>query len=103
HADIARGIASLAGVPGRVERVANAADLDIFVDYAHTPDALENLLTALRPLTRRRLICVFGCGGDRDPGKRPKMGAAVAALADLAVVTSDNLRTKDPLAIIDAI
>ncbi|HEX7839230.1 MAG TPA: UDP-N-acetylmuramoyl-L-alanyl-D-glutamate--2,6-diaminopimelate ligase, partial [Kofleriaceae bacterium] len=103
HEVIARGIAELPGVPGRVERVGNAADLDIFVDYAHTPDALRNVLTALRPLTRRRLICVFGCGGDRDPTKRPKMGAEVAQLADLAVVTSDNPRTEDPAAIIDQI
>jgi murE/murF fusion protein len=103
HDAIARGIATLPGVPGRVERVANAADLDIFVDYAHTPDALRNVLAALRPLTKRRLICVFGCGGDRDPGKRPKMGAAVAELADLAVVTSDNPRTEQPRAILDQI
>jgi murE/murF fusion protein len=103
HEAIARGIAELRGVPGRVERVPNAADLDIFVDYAHTPDALRNVLSALRPLTRRRLICVFGCGGDRDPTKRPKMGAEVATIADLAVVTSDNPRTEDPRAIIDAI
>ena len=103
HAAIAAGIASLAGVPGRVERVPNEAELDIFVDYAHTPDALRNVLAALRPLTNRRLICVFGCGGDRDPTKRPKMGAAVAELADLAIVTSDNPRTEDPRAILDAI
>ena len=103
HEAIARGIAALPGVPGRVERVPNAAALDIFVDYAHTPDALRNVLGALRPLTRRRLICVFGCGGDRDPGKRPKMAAEVAALADLAVVTSDNPRTEDPHAILDQI
>jgi murE/murF fusion protein len=103
HEAIARGIAQLPGVPGRVERVANPAELDIFVDYAHTPDALHNVLSALRPLTRRRLICVFGCGGDRDPTKRPKMGAEVAALADLAVVTSDNPRTEDPRAILDQI
>jgi murE/murF fusion protein len=103
HEHIAAGIAALRGVPGRVERVANHADLDILVDYAHTPDALRNVLTALRPLTRRRLICVFGCGGDRDPTKRPKMGAAVAELADLAIVTSDNPRTEDPRTIIDQI
>ena len=104
HAAIARGIADLPGVPGRVERVAAGhAELDVFVDYAHTPDALRNVLGALRPLTARRLICVFGCGGDRDPTKRPKMGAAVAELADLAVVTSDNPRTEDPRAIIDQI
>ncbi|HEX5064381.1 MAG TPA: UDP-N-acetylmuramoyl-L-alanyl-D-glutamate--2,6-diaminopimelate ligase, partial [Kofleriaceae bacterium] len=103
HDAIAAGIAELKGVPGRVERVVNGADLDILVDYAHTPDALRNVLTALRPLTRRRLICVFGCGGDRDPTKRPKMGAAVAELADLAVVTSDNPRTEDPRKILDQI
>ncbi|HUQ05345.1 MAG TPA: UDP-N-acetylmuramoyl-L-alanyl-D-glutamate--2,6-diaminopimelate ligase [Kofleriaceae bacterium] len=103
HDVIARGIASVPGVPGRVERVKNDAGLDLVVDYAHTPDALENVLKTLRPLTRRRLICVFGCGGDRDPTKRPKMGAAVAALADLAVVTSDNPRTEDPRAIIEQI
>ncbi len=103
HDVIVKGIAGVAGVPGRVERVANRVELDIFVDYAHTPDALRNVLAALRPLTRRRLICVFGCGGDRDPTKRPKMGAAVAELADLPVVTSDNPRTEDPRAIIDQI
>jgi murE/murF fusion protein len=103
HDVIVKGIAALPGVPGRVERVVNTADLDILVDYAHTPDALRNVLAAVRPLTRRRLICVFGCGGDRDPTKRPKMGAAVAELADLAVVTSDNPRTEDPRAIIEQI
>jgi MurE/MurF fusion protein len=103
HEAIVRGIGKLRGVPGRVERVANDAGLDIFVDYAHTPDALRNVLATLRPLAKRRLICVFGCGGDRDPTKRPKMGAAVAALADLAIVTSDNPRTEDPRAIIDQI
>ena len=102
HSAIASSLADTAP-PGRVERVANDADLDIFVDYAHTPDALRNVLVALRPLVARRLICVFGCGGDRDPTKRPKMGAAVAELADLAIVTSDNPRTEDPRAIIDMI
>ena len=100
---IKRGIANLKGVPGRVERVPNDADLDIVVDYAHTPDALHNVLKALRPLTQKRLICVFGCGGDRDPTKRPKMGAEVAELADLAIVTSDNPRTEEPRSIIDQI
>jgi murE/murF fusion protein len=103
HDAIARGIAAIPGVPGRVQRVANDEDLDIFVDYAHTPDALTNVLSAMRPLTKRRLLCVFGCGGDRDPTKRPKMGTAVAELADLAFVTSDNPRTEDPRAIIDQI
>ena len=103
HEVIERGIRELRGVPGRVERVPNDADLDLVVDYAHTPDALRNVLTALRPLTAKRLICVFGCGGDRDPTKRPKMGAEVVALADLAIVTSDNPRTEDPRSIIDQI
>ncbi|MCG8418980.1 MAG: bifunctional UDP-N-acetylmuramoyl-L-alanyl-D-glutamate--2,6-diaminopimelate ligase MurE/UDP-N-acetylmuramoyl-tripeptide--D-alanyl-D-alanine ligase MurF [Proteobacteria bacterium] len=102
-ASLARGIEAMPGVPGRVERVSNDRGLDILVDYAHTPDALTNVLAALKPLTRRRLICVFGCGGDRDPGKRVKMGAAVAEMADLAVVTSDNPRTEEPASIIDMI
>jgi MurE/MurF fusion protein len=100
---IAAGIRAVPGVPGRVQRVPNQQGLDILVDYAHTPDALINVLGAVRPLVKRRLICVFGCGGDRDPGKRPIMGAAVASAADLAVVTSDNPRTEDPRAIIDMI
>ena len=103
HEAMARGIAEMTGVPGRVERVANERGLDILVDYAHTPDALENVLSALKPLARGRLICVFGCGGDRDPGKRSIMGAAVSAGADLPVVTSDNPRTEDPQSILDAI
>ncbi len=103
HDATRRGIAELPTVPGRVERVPNDAGLDIFVDYAHTPDALRNVLVAMRPLTARRLICVFGCGGDRDPMKRPQMGAVVAELADLPFVTSDNPRTEDPRAIIDQI
>ncbi len=103
HDAIIAGIAQMAGVPGRVERVPNAAGLHLFVDYAHTPDALVNVLAALRPLTKGRLLCVFGCGGDRDPSKRPAMGAAVAEFADLAIITSDNPRTEDPQSIIDAI
>lgn len=103
HEAITRGIADMPGVPGRVERVENDAGLDVLVDYAHTADALTNVLGALRPLTARRLICVFGCGGDRDPTKRPRMGAAVHAAADLCIVTSDNPRTEDPQRIIDMI
>ncbi len=100
---IADGIYSLDGVPGRVERVKNDKTLNVLVDYAHTPDALESVLSALRPLTKGRLICVFGCGGDRDPSKRPAMGKAVADHADLAIVTSDNPRTEEPQSIIDMI
>ena len=99
---IVDGIA-VAEVPGRVQRVANPRGLPIFVDYAHTPDALERVIAALRPLTRGRLIVAFGCGGDRDPTKRPKMGRVVADGADVAIVTSDNPRTEDPRAIIDMI
>jgi UDP-N-acetylmuramoyl-L-alanyl-D-glutamate--2,6-diaminopimelate ligase len=102
-ATIARGLGSVRGVPGRVERVDHDRGFGIFVDYAHTPDALERVMAALRPLTRGRLIVVFGCGGDRDKTKRPKMGLAVARDADLPIVTSDNPRTEDPQAIVDMI
>ncbi|GAU07817.1 UDP-N-acetylmuramoyl-L-alanyl-D-glutamate--2,6-diaminopimelate ligase [Desulfoplanes formicivorans] len=94
---------SFAGVPGRLQRVVNARGLDIFVDYAHTPDALEKVCQALKGLGFKRLHVVFGCGGDRDHSKRPRMGAAVAATADVAIVTSDNPRHEAPEAIIDQI
>ena len=99
-ASIAAGIASAACVPGRLERITNGTGCTVFVDYAHTPDALENAITALRSLTNARIITVFGCGGDRDTGKRPLMGEIAARCSDLAVVTSDNPRSEDPLAII---
>ncbi|BFM39355.1 UDP-N-acetylmuramoyl-L-alanyl-D-glutamate--2,6-diaminopimelate ligase [Synechocystis sp. LKSZ1] len=85
-------------VPGRMERVQIQPDQDIsvIVDYAHTPDSLENAIKAFRPFVKGRLICVFGCGGDRDRTKRPIMGQIAAELADIAVVTSDNPRTEDP-------
>lgn len=91
------------GAPGRLERVPNSRGLDIFVDYAHTPDALEKVSLALKSMGFARLITVFGCGGDRDAGKRPLMGRAVARYSDVAVLTSDNPRTEDPEAIMDQV
>ena len=97
------GVARLRGVPGRLEAVANEAGVLCVVDYSHTPDALARALDVLRPLGKGRLICVFGCGGDRDRSKRPLMGEAAATRADIAVVTSDNPRTEKPGSIIDMI
>jgi UDP-N-acetylmuramoyl-L-alanyl-D-glutamate--2,6-diaminopimelate ligase len=94
---------ALAGAPGRLERVAETRGAPIFVDYAHKPDALEKTLAALRPFVRRRLIVVFGCGGDRDPGKRPMMGAIATRGADVVIVTDDNPRSEPPAKIRAAI
>ena len=99
-ADVVARLESAPPVAGRMELVA-AAPVHVLRDYAHTPDALERALRTLRPLTPGRLIVVVGCGGDRDKGKRPMMGALAASLADLAIVTSDNPRTEDPEQIID--
>ncbi len=95
---VANAIPEFPGVPGRMERVqiSPQQDISVIVDYAHTPDSLENLLKAARPFIPGKMICVFGCGGDRDRTKRPKMGKIAAELADLAIVTSDNPRTEDP-------
>jgi UDP-N-acetylmuramoyl-L-alanyl-D-glutamate--2,6-diaminopimelate ligase len=97
---IERGLAAAAGVPGRLERVANQRGAVALVDYAHTGDALDRVLQALAALNPERIITVFGCGGDRDSRKRPVMGEVAARRSDLAVVTSDNPRTEDPLQII---
>jgi UDP-N-acetylmuramoyl-L-alanyl-D-glutamate--2,6-diaminopimelate ligase len=100
---IKSGIEALAAIPGRLESIENSSGRFVYVDYAHTPDALENALSALKSIAAARIICVFGCGGDRDRKKRPMMGEIAARLCDLAVVTSDNPRSEDPAAIIGQI
>ncbi|MGD0602118.1 MAG: UDP-N-acetylmuramoyl-L-alanyl-D-glutamate--2,6-diaminopimelate ligase [Streptosporangiaceae bacterium] len=101
--DAVAGVAACPGVPGRLERVpASGLDVTAFVDYSHKPGAVEAVLRSLRPVTRGNLIIVLGCGGDRDSSKRPLMGAAAASLADVAIFTSDNPRSEDPLAILAA-
>ncbi len=98
----AAGIGSLPGVPGRMERVDAGQPFLALVDFAHTPDAVSTLLAAVRPLVKGRIIIVLGCGGDRDRGKRPLMGAAAVTLADLAILTNDNPRSEDPADILAA-
>jgi UDP-N-acetylmuramyl-tripeptide synthetase len=99
-AAVREGLSGARVVPGRVEPVVAGQPFSVLVDYSHTPDSLESVLRAVRAVTDGRLLAVFGCGGDRDRGKRPLMGAVAAGLADLAVLTSDNPRGEDPLAII---
>ena len=100
---IVRGVEHVAGVPGRFETVDEGQPFAVLVDYAHTPEALENVLAEARRLAGNRILCVFGCGGDRDRAKRPLMGTVVSRLADRAIVTSDNPRSEEPLAIIEEI
>ena len=100
---IGRAISGIKSIPGRFERVTFGKGYHVFVDYAHTPDALDHLLDAANVLKKGRIITVFGCGGDRDRGKRPKMGSIVERKSDIAIVTSDNPRTEDPAAIIEDI
>jgi UDP-N-acetylmuramoyl-L-alanyl-D-glutamate--2,6-diaminopimelate ligase len=100
---IRAGIQAHATVPGRMERVDNGCGITLLVDYAHTGDALENVLTTLGELAQGRIITLFGCGGDRDPGKRPIMGRIAARMSDLTIVTSDNPRTEDPFSIMEQI
>jgi len=100
---IKQGIESVKAVPGRLESIPNDHKRFVYVDYAHTPDALENVLASLRECTPGRLICVFGCGGDRDKAKRPQMGDIAGRFSDLVVITSDNPRSEPPMEIIDQI
>lgn len=100
---IRQGVARLRTVPGRLERVDCGQDVSVFVDYAHTPAALEQVLRLVRAEAAGRLITVFGCGGDRDPGKRPLMGQAATRISDYTIITSDNPRSEDPQQIIDNI
>jgi len=100
---IRAGIENLTGVPGRLEAVDEGQPFAVVVDYAHKPDALERSLASLRELTRGRLIVAFGCGGDRDAGKRELMGESAGRLADVVIITSDNPRTEEPMAVIHAI
>lgn len=97
--DLVAALGTLKGAPGRLQSVPGHPRGAVYVDYAHTPDALENILKSLRPHTQGRLFCVVGCGGDRDPGKRPIMGRLAATLADIAVITDDNPRSEDPAGI----
>jgi UDP-N-acetylmuramoyl-L-alanyl-D-glutamate--2,6-diaminopimelate ligase len=100
---VAQGLANAPQTPGRLERVEVGQDFLVLVDYCHTPDAVAKVLKEARRLAQGRVICVIGCGGDRDRGKRPKMGAAATELADWTIITSDNPRSEDPWAIIQAI
>jgi len=97
------GLAGCAGAPGRMERVSAGQPFDVFVDFAHTEDALRRTLSSLREVTDKKIILVFGCGGDRDPGKRGPMGRAAAELADIPIATSDNPRGEDPAEILRAV
>ena len=104
HDAVARGIAEVRGVPGRLEPIEMGQAFQVLVDYAHTPDSLENVLQTTRELAGSgRVIVLFGCGGDRDTGKRPQMGAIGRAMSDICIVTSDNPRSEDPAVIIDQI
>lgn len=100
---MSKGIGDLSGVPGRLERVANSRGVHVFIDYAHTPDALMKTLKAVSSFKTTRVLLLFGCGGDRDKAKRPVMGGIASEMADFTVVTSDNPRTENPRAIIDEI
>jgi len=101
--EIAQALGAVPPVSGRFERVDEGQDFTVAIDYGHSPDALRNILTSARELTANRLLCVFGCGGDRDRTKRPLMGGIAAEVADVAIVTSDNPRSEPPESIIEQI
>jgi UDP-N-acetylmuramyl-tripeptide synthetase len=100
---IKAGVEAVGTIPGRLEQIDNDCERFVYVDYAHTPDALKNVINALRAIAAKRIICIFGCGGDRDKEKRPLMGEIAAGRCDLAIVTSDNPRSEDPMTIIEQI
>ena len=100
---IKAGLEAVVSVPGRVEMLATDTPYRMILDYSHSPDALENILHTVREFCRGRVILVFGCGGDRDKGKRPMMGEIAGKLADYSILTSDNPRFEDPMTILEAI
>ena len=97
------GIEAVKSVPGRIELLDTKTPYRVILDYAHSPDALENILKAVRPTTKGKLICLFGCGGGRDQTKRPIMGDISGRLSDLSIITSDNPRNEEPMTIIESI
>ena len=101
--DVRKGLEAVVSVPGRVEMLGTRTPYRMILDYSHSPDALENILRTVREFCRGRLILVFGCGGDRDKGKRPMMGKIAGQLADYSILTSDNPRFEDPMDILAAI
>ncbi len=103
NTEIFKGISAVKNIPGRLEKIRSSNQATFFVDYAHTPDAMENVLQTLKQLQSGRLICVFGCGGDRDPGKRPMMGKIAGDYCDVVLATSDNPRTESPIKILNEI
>ena len=103
HEDIKAGLEKIENVPGRIEMLPTGTPYRVILDYAHAPDALDNILRTCREFTKGRLIALFGCGGDRDQGKRPIMGRIGGELADLCILTSDNPRNEEPMDILAAI
>ncbi len=101
--EIKKGLENVTSVPGRAEMLDTHTEYKVLLDYSHSPDALENILSAVKAFCRGRIICLFGCGGDRDQGKRPMMGEIAGRMADFSILTSDNPRTEDPMEILNAI